>query len=161
MGEIKRITMHTPELLLPSDWPDSPEWWLSNLTQGPSLTLYWPVSWLPEEMGWCHNAVKVEGDPTGGYFLLVGVAFYRDHVAIYACDQNPDGWYPEAVLDYPTLACLIEASDTGVFGSVDSPPAMRMYRPHYDRAFRAWLRLSRQARDETVRADPDPDEMPF
>ena len=130
--------MKRPEILMSADWPepDSRMTALSNLRRAPTLTLYWPVAYLPEHMGWLPTAEKLEDDPSGQYYLKTDSTFYVDGLTLYGSILTEDGDCPSATISYDDLERLIREADTAVRRSVDSPPWLLVYREHefYDNA---------------------------
>jgi len=76
---------HHVELHMPADCPDAHAGLSSHedLVAGPWLDFFWPVSALPTEMGTIHDARRIEGDPCGGYYAPVSVAFYEEYCRLY------------------------------------------------------------------------------
>jgi hypothetical protein len=120
--------MSVAELVMAPDWPE-PEPWRRDLTEAPSLRLYWPVASLPAELGWLPTAVKLDGEPTGQYFLEVDASFYPDGVSLYGVALYEHGENPHAFIEMERLAYLIEEADTDVRASTDDPSArLTLYR---------------------------------
>lgn len=122
--------MKQPELLMSEDWPDPDERriTLANLPWDPTLTLYWPLAYLPETMGWLLSAEKVPADPTGQYYLKTDTTFYEGGFRICASSPTESGQYPSVDLTYDDLGRLIAEADTTVRRTGDIPPSLLVFR---------------------------------
>ena len=121
--------MKLPEVIMGSDWPHphTRRRLLSGADIDHPLRLYWPVSYLPERMGWLPTAEHLAEDHSGAYFLEVEVTCFEDGLDLYGVKEQRDGSHPWESLSYEEIAHLIAARDTTVRTRRDPPPAMPMY----------------------------------
>jgi len=120
---------HHVELLMPADCPDEHAGVSSHedLVAGPWLEFLWPVSALPAEMGTIHDAQRIAGDPCGGYYAPVSVAFYEEYVRLYC--ESAEG-EEKVRLGYDDLAVVLggpllrvyREPDTSVLTNGATPP---------------------------------------
>jgi hypothetical protein len=146
-----------PELIMAADGPEASTRRKSaaQLVEEPWFEAYWPVPYLPANMGMIAEAEQIPGDPYGCYYAPVQLGFFANYLDVGGRWEAADDTETDVELTYEELACLIDAPSLCLYREATLPTGST-------RRIAGFLRLRPAAAEEPAQnVAPDPSDLPF